>query len=98
MLRFWQEAVRLSSERRRKVLTTIGLGVCTWRPFAPIMSTVMRHALVVILLGFLAMTAAACASSNAVPRPFPGGPVAKAKPRPTAPIAPDAPNAPGAPI
>jgi len=62
------------------------------------MSTVMRHALVVILLGFLAMTAAACASSNAVPRPFPGGPVAKAKPRPTAPIAPDAPNAPGAPI
>src|SRR5947208_560 len=60
----------------------------------------MRHGLVASLLGFLAMTAAACASSNAVPRPFPGGPVAKSKLRPCAPgapLAPDASLAPGSP-
>ena len=46
---------------------------------------------------FLALTAAGCASSGAVPRPFPGAPVASA-PRTPAPVAPPAPNAPAAPL
>ena len=44
-----------------------------------------------------ALTAAACASSNAVPRPFPGAPVASAPAAP-APVAPNAPVAPSAPV
>ena len=40
----------------------------------------MRRVLLTCLVSAFALTAAACASSNAVPRPFPGAPVAKAKP------------------
>jgi cell wall-associated NlpC family hydrolase len=43
----------------------------------------------------IAVVAAGCASSGAVPRPFPGGPTAADAPRP--PGAPDAPKAPHAP-
>jgi cell wall-associated NlpC family hydrolase len=57
-----------------------------------------RNALAPCLLALLvAITAAGCASSNAVPRPFPGAPVASAPPAPVAPIAPSAPSSPGAP-
>ena len=65
----------------------------------PIMQYV-RRALLSSLVVPLAMLAAACASSNAVPRPFPGGPVASQPRRPAAPgrpIAPEAPVALGAP-
>ena len=61
----------------------------------------------VLLACAFAMTAAACASSRAVPRPFPGAPVASAPkaPKTSAPVAPDdapleplAPSAPSAPL
>ena len=62
----------------------------------PIMQYV-RRAVLPCLFAPLAMLAAACASSNAVPRPFPGGPVASGPRAPRgAPNAPDAPLAPGA--
>jgi cell wall-associated NlpC family hydrolase len=48
-------------------------------------------------MGLVALASAACASSGAIPRPFPGAPVASAHPARTAP-APDAPDAPDAPI
>jgi cell wall-associated NlpC family hydrolase len=46
-----------------------------------------------------ALGSAACATTGAVPRPFPGAPVAAAPsaPAPNAPLAPNAPNAPVAP-
>jgi cell wall-associated NlpC family hydrolase len=49
-----------------------------------------------IMMCLLALGSAACATTGAVPRPFPGGPVARKAP--PAPVAPPAPDAPGAPI
>ena len=50
-----------------------------------------------IMLLALGVSSAACATSGAVPRPFPGATVANAPSAPAAPNAPVAPNAPNAP-
>ena len=50
-----------------------------------------------MLLGLLAAGSTACATSGAIPRPFPGAPVAHAPNAPPAPNAPDALDAPVAP-
>src|SRR5688500_10750077 len=108
--RFSREGAKVSSQGSVKVPATISLGPVllprSHRYFTRMRFSTYPAVLVILIL--LALSSAACATSGAVPRPFPGGPVAPVAPTPApggasvgrsdAPVAPVAPIAPVAPV